>query len=201
MRAKPTLSVDGARPCIALQFAVAVSPADRLFWTGREILLLFARTPSTRPRRGSSEPPGLLLLGLGRAPPPQFSISRIPDRGHPLHRSALTAGCAATTARTWGSSRVPGSRNSPTNRPRPQQAAIVVIVYSSLFPITTAHPPPLNLSRVDSAHPLPFSPVTVLIDDSASSTRLILINRQPRWHIDHPVLGAKRSHSTRPHLT
>lgn len=157
MQAKPTLSVDGAAlHCVAVAVSAAVQQID--FSGQREILLLFARAESTRPRRGSSEPPALLLLGLGRAPPPQFSISRIPDRGHPLHRSALTADCHHYTW-TWGSSRVPGARNSPTNRPRPQQAAIVVIVYSSLFPITTARPPPPQRLPVWTRHTLcPFLP-------------------------------------------
>lgn len=74
-----------ARPCIALRCR-QFSPADRLFATGREILILFARTRRRRPERASSGPPRLLACCfwgwagplLHSFPSPEFQIEVIP---------------------------------------------------------------------------------------------------------------------------
>lgn len=174
----------GLSPCVASQSV----QADRLFSTAGKSCFYSpgpVDTAQEDPRTPLSGPPSVLLLALGRAPPPQFCISRIPDRGHPLHRSALTDFLGGPSPECTGG---PGFSHQP---PSPSTSRYRCR-HCLFFP---SHPLPLNSSRVDSALSLHFPIVPV--DDSASSTRLILINRPSRWHTDHPVLGSKRSDSTR----
>lgn len=95
-----------ARPCCPALRCVAVSPVDRLFSTAGKSCF-YSSGPVNTAQRRFFWAASVLLLALARAPPPQFCISRIPDRGPSL--ASLCQFCFDGRLRpletwTWGPS-------------------------------------------------------------------------------------------------
>ena len=140
MHTSPRLSVRWRGPALR---CVAASPADRLFSTAGKSCFYSPAPVDTAQKRFF-----WAAFGAAFRPGPGPSSTNLYLQNS-RSRSSLASICfdgRLLPLGLGGSSKVPGFRNIPTNRPRPQQAAIVVIVYSSLTPRATFFSLPQRLS-------------------------------------------------------